>query len=251
VQKIDPAMNQVVDSFDVDGQPCGIVYVNDFLWVGSVSGQMIDQIDPDSGEIVEQIPTGGQVYDVQAGFGSVWVANHEGNQVLRIDPATAKVVAHIPAGKLLYGLAVTEDGVWATAQLDNTVIRIDPATNKRVDVINDPQDQPFTFAATPGALWVTHRTGVTSKLDTATDRFVAASHSGSETAAGDPATVAGAVWVPDRITGDLARIDPATAKVTARVFLGVGFSVAQAGFGDLWVANFGNQGLARIDPDAI
>ena len=31
----------------------------------------------------------------------------------------------------------------------------------------------------------------------------------------------------------------------------LGYSVAQAGFGDLWVVNFGNLGVARIDPDKV
>src|SRR5262249_54891757 len=162
------------------------------------------------------------------GFGSVWIVSREGGEVMRIDPAKSKVVATIPVGNLLYGLAVTPDGVWATAQLENTVVRVDPKTNKVVDTIHDPVDQPFTFAATPGALWISHANGIVSELDTKTDTFVAKVKAGGAGQPGDPDSAAGVVWYPDGVSGDLVRIDPKTAKVTARVPLGTGFSVAQA-----------------------
>jgi streptogramin lyase len=47
------------------------------------------------------------------------------------------------------------------------------------------------------------------------------------------------------------RIDPKTAKVTGRVSLGSGFSVAQEGFGSVWVANFSGSGIARVDPSKV
>jgi streptogramin lyase len=250
VQKIDPKTNTVAATYETDGSPCGVVFVDGSVWVGSVSGEVVDQIDPETGKTLTTIPVGGQVYDVQAGFGSVWVDNRDGGQVLRIDPATAKVVARIPAGKVLYGLELTDDAVWATSQLDNTIIRIDPKTNKRVAVITDPHDNPFTFAETAGALWVSHADGAFAELDTKTNRFLGAVHT-TPRSVGDSDAAGGSVWYPDRITGKLLRIDPRTAKVTAKVELEPGYAVAQEGFGDLWVANFGGEGLARIDPSKV
>jgi streptogramin lyase len=251
VHKVDPATNEVVATFETDGQPCGVVFAGGSLWVGSVKGALIDQIDPSSGEILGRVTTGGQVYDVQAGYGSVWVVNREGGDVLRIDPATAKIVASVSAGGLLYGLAVNADGVWASSQLENTIVHVDPETNEIVDTITDPINQPFTFAWTPGSLWVSHRNGVVSQLDTRIGKFVARVDTPHDGSSGDPDSAGGFVWYPDGVSGDLLRIDPEAAKVTAQVPLDKGFSVAQAGFDSVWVARFGGDGLARIDPGKV
>ncbi|HSS74346.1 MAG TPA: hypothetical protein VLK53_12355 [Gaiellaceae bacterium] len=58
----------------------------------------------------------------------------------------------------------------------------------------------------------------------------------------------GSVWVANDRSGTLARIDPATNRVTRRVRLKPGlFSVAH-GFGALWVVNYDTGTLARVDP---
>jgi streptogramin lyase len=58
----------------------------------------------------------------------------------------------------------------------------------------------------------------------------------------------GAVWVANDGSGTLARIDPATNRVTRRLRLRPGvFSVAH-GFGALWVVNYDRDTLSRVDP---
>jgi streptogramin lyase len=58
----------------------------------------------------------------------------------------------------------------------------------------------------------------------------------------------GAVWVANDTSGTLARIDPATNRVTRRVRLRPGlFSVAH-GFGALWAVNYKTGALSRVEP---
>jgi streptogramin lyase len=58
----------------------------------------------------------------------------------------------------------------------------------------------------------------------------------------------GALWVANDGSGTLARIEPATNRVTRRLRLRPGlFSVAH-GFGALWVVNYKTGTLARVDP---
>jgi streptogramin lyase len=58
----------------------------------------------------------------------------------------------------------------------------------------------------------------------------------------------GAVWVANDRSGTLARIDPATNRVTRRLRLRPGlFSIAH-GYGALWVVNYDRDTLSRVDP---
>ena len=159
ISRIDPTTNTVTATDPVGTQPCGIVFLDGHLWVGLVGGQALAEVDPASGKVLATVPTQGQVYDVQTGYGSVWINDNAGGHVLRVDPRTATVTATIAAGTTLYGLAVTPDGVWAADTAGSSITRIDPATDKVVAKIPDPSGTPYTFAATPGALWVSNQPG--------------------------------------------------------------------------------------------
>ena len=58
----------------------------------------------------------------------------------------------------------------------------------------------------------------------------------------------GAVWVANDRSGTLARIDPATNRVTRRLRLRPGLFSVTHGFGALWVVNYETGTLARVDP---
>ena len=58
----------------------------------------------------------------------------------------------------------------------------------------------------------------------------------------------GAVWVANDRSGTLARIDPATNRVTRRLRLKPGLFSVTHGFGALWVVNYETGMLARVDP---
>ena len=58
----------------------------------------------------------------------------------------------------------------------------------------------------------------------------------------------GAVWVANDGSGTLARIDPATNRVTRRLKLRPGLFSVTHGFGALWAVNYKTSTLARVDP---
>ena len=58
----------------------------------------------------------------------------------------------------------------------------------------------------------------------------------------------GAVWVANDASGTLARIDPATNRVTRRLRLRPGLFSVTHGFGAIWVVNYETGTLARVDP---
>jgi streptogramin lyase len=58
----------------------------------------------------------------------------------------------------------------------------------------------------------------------------------------------GAVWVANDRSGTLARIDPATNRVTRRLRLRPGLFSVTHGFSALWVVNYETGTLARVDP---
>lgn len=58
----------------------------------------------------------------------------------------------------------------------------------------------------------------------------------------------GAVWVANDRSGTLARIDPATNRVTRRIRLAPGVFSVTRGFGALWAVNYERGTLARVDP---
>jgi len=58
----------------------------------------------------------------------------------------------------------------------------------------------------------------------------------------------GAVWVANDRSGTLARIDPATNRVTRRLRLRPGLFSVTHGLGAVWVVNYETGTLARVDP---
>ena len=58
----------------------------------------------------------------------------------------------------------------------------------------------------------------------------------------------GAVWVANDRSGTLARVDPATNRVTRRLRLRPGIFSVTHGFGALWVVNYARDTLSRVDP---
>ena len=58
----------------------------------------------------------------------------------------------------------------------------------------------------------------------------------------------GAVWVANDRSGTLARVDPATNRVTRRLRLRPGLFSVTHGFGALWVVNYARDTLSRVDP---
>jgi len=65
-------------------------------------------------------------------------------------------------------------------------------------------------------------------------------------ALGDPAVVAGKLWVPKIRDNVVALVDPATNKVIQTISVGIRPFPAAAAFGDIWVPSAGGTEVYRL-----
>lgn len=109
-----------------------------------------------------------------------------------------------------------------------------------------------TMAILDGALWVAnctdanlYRVGIeTGEVETVMETGLANPRGETNVVAG-----AGSVWVPSDAEGTVARIDPASDTVTARVDVVPGTFFLAFGEGALWAVSSDESLLQRIDPE--
>ncbi len=139
----------------------------------------------------------------------VWISNAPKNTVTRIDPVTNRIVANITVGAApCSGLVAGFGTVWVPNCGDKSVSRIDLRSG------NVTTTFPLTIAHSEGGV----------------------------------AVGAGSFWIMIDREGTLARIDPATNTIAARITVPAGsFAVA---FGDaaVWITSTDRNLLTRVDP---
>ena len=183
----------------------------------SVPPDSLAQIDPEANTVVAAIPLGARPATVVFAHGALWAANLDDDSVSRIDPHSRREAKRIPMGIAPIGLAGGRDAVWAIGG-DGFVRRIDPFFNR-----------------------VTRRIG-TGRIGTV---------AGGGLMAGAVASTSEAVWVLSggfRSVPRLYRVDPAKEQATEVVTTGDGPAAIAAGFGDLWVADYFENTVSRIEP---
>jgi YVTN family beta-propeller protein len=250
VDRIDPATNTVADRITLEGGPCGIAIGSDGrIWIAELGTGSVVALDPKTRTITGRLDhIGPQLWDLKAGFAAIWVVDQTAKTVLRLDPKTAKVLATIPVGPQPSGLAVMPDGVWVSDDVDGKVRRIDAATNAVVATA-DIGGAPSWFA------------------DDGASNLVVAERGGGKVVSLDPATgVAGApiagwnepldgtvfqgtAWIPE---GSGRRVGVFEVGGTGAEVVRYGLPgavspfVAEPGFGDVWVLDFGGTTIWRI-----
>ena len=222
--------------------------------------------------------TGRSVGPPLAAAGAVWVPNEADGTVTRIDPARNRVVATIHIGDprqlaaagcgpdsvhsfmfdtllnrrcdLPSALAGDARSVWAADNLGRGLARIDPATNRIVQRIALNAD-PFAIALGYGSLWVTsyfNDPHEVLRVDPVSGRVLATITDlplggGTGIAAGE-----GGVWVACTYARSLARIDPATDRVTHVIPVQRYPLAVSVGRGAVWVRNENSSSVSRVDP---
>ncbi len=211
----------------------------------SVAPSSIAFIDLARDRLLGEVPVTGSITGAgQSGFafgeGAVWVATYSG-LLVKIDPHSRRVTRSVSLGIEPSSLAVGAGSVWITDANSPTVLRIEPEYARvvqRIDLPTDGVAQPSvtgTVAVGAGSLWVAHGLSRVARLDPDTGRLLAsievpAAHS---VAVGD-----GSVWVAGSDAGLLAKIDPATNSVVARVKLQPYLCCVAVGGGYVWAMNW-------------
>jgi YVTN family beta-propeller protein len=246
VSHIDPATNEVLDTFDVGGEPVGVAATADAVWVAVYDQDTLLRLDPTTGEVVAPITVGDGPRNVLTTATDVWVPNYNANTVSRIDAQTNQVTFNVPVGAGPRGVATSSDGaIWVTNSEEGTVSRIDPATNMVTDT-TPVGGFPSGIVTTSGGVWVTNSDNETViHLDPTTAEVVGTTPVGEDP--GGMASSEDAVWVANAAVNTVSQIDPATGEVVDVIDVGTAPGGLAVTGTDLWVANTEDDTVSRID----
>ena len=229
----------------------GLAVTDDAVWVTSVFDEELYRIDPATEQVVATYPIPSHVEGVAAAAGWLWLSRYDPDEVVRVDPETGALSARL-AFDSQPALVADGDTLWVIADRDGggRAFQVDPATATVTAEI--PLDGPPGFAAiSANNLWVAQRgTSSVSRVDIDQRRVSDVIDVG-----GEPRAVVatdGGVWVGVNgagveAAGWVARIDPASARVTATIATGRGIhSLASTGTA-LWVTNQRDGTVSVID----
>jgi virginiamycin B lyase len=217
------------------------------LWVSRPHSLV--RVDPQSGAIRGQVAVR-DPESVTFGEGAVWAWTFDGGRIVRVDPSAEKVVARIPVPKCEEAREIEAGlgAVWLACKERGGVARVDPATNKVVAFIRTGQGA-HDLAIDEESVWVTnYESNTVSRIDPLTNRVVATI---PEVGEGVGITVGdGAVWAG--YDAGLAKIDPETNEVVARLAFGPGLYPGLALVdGSLWMTTVTLRHVYQIDPERV
>ena len=155
------------------------------------------RIDPATNEVADTFPAPSEATAVRAGDGSLWITRASTGQLLRVDPATGEELAEIDVAPESIFLAYGEGGVWTMGSATGEVVHVDPATNSVVATIpTGGRDRGGDIAVGGGYVWARISEVLVAQIDPATDTVVAR-YGPPPTSSGSVDADDQAVWVSD------------------------------------------------------
>jgi YVTN family beta-propeller protein len=251
VAAIDTRSDRVVEAVPVGGRPGPIAFGSGSLWVANLDDQTISRIAPGGPRRLGLVRVPGPPTGLAAGPGGLWVVESPGTssvRVGRVDPVFNTFGAVTRVGNVVPGgpaAIATQGNSVWVAPSTGLLTRLDGTTGKFVGAGLDPNASPAGIAIGEGATWLT---------DTDANNVVRVDSSGLLTpiGVGDApigiAVGAGWVWVVDSLDDAVVRIDPDTRSVSATIQVGRSPAGVAFGAGAVWVANSGDGTVTRIDP---
>jgi streptogramin lyase len=226
-------------------------------WLADDQAGTVQRFDPVTGRLLGRaVEIGGRPVAAIAGYGRVWVADTADSQVWTLDPSTGAVKGGpiaVPDGPV--SMAAGDGGIWVASVVAGAVSVIDPRTDEMAGTVGLP-DGAVRIAVGAGDVWVTGQTDTLTRIEsrgpgsTMTWHAVRVGRAPLGVAFGD-----GSVWVANVQSATVARVDPATLRVTASYPVGSpGQPISPEAIalweGRLWVSD-GQQGeVVALDPDA-
>jgi streptogramin lyase len=237
--------------------PRAVGIADGVVWVDGADGTAY-RVDPDGNRVAGslRLPAGSRLAAV--GRGSLWLADEAAGTVSQADPRTGRTLRTVHVGPVSEGpnpaeegfrLALDGDAVWV-ARLHTDVVRLNWAAGKVAGrfTIGVPGSSSYDVIAAGSGVAVTHGDAKDAdQLDPQTGKATAIGLGGVPAGA---AFGAGSFWVSAQDAA-LARIDPASRRVTATVRLDGQHlpGAVVVGAGAVWVFAGGGL-LQRIDPAA-
>jgi streptogramin lyase len=265
--------------------PCGAVAAYGAVWVANDGSGTLTRIDPKRNRVTRRIAVGKGACSVAAGAGAVWVTNYKTRSVLRVDPRTGRVRA-VRVGDTPFDVVVDGGRVWATVWREGMLVELDPGSLeilRRLDVgpfptglttrrgeiwvgfgrdatsiaVVDPATgsvehvpvgvkAPSWFASGTSDLWIQADDNALVHVAPYTRGVLGIKRIGRTLAQGALASD-GMIWMPDKETDTIYRVDPRTSKVVDSFRGGDGAFCALRAFGSLWVTSYAGADVWRFD----
>jgi Streptogramin lyase len=277
-------IRQVGATIPLDFPSNAIVVGAGAIWLSHPDKGLVSRIDPATNTVVAQIKVGDPTFDPNRPVpGSLAIVDNQvwasisttsigEGELVRIDPATNEVVEHMPMGEIQFpngsltfqpwAMVSDGDSLWVTDFAHSSIGRVDIQTKQVIATIINV-DHPALLALDNDTLWVAlHRKNSLARIDANTNTLTTAisvplDGFGPNTVCGwcisTVAVGGGSIWVDLGFGNGIARIDPTTNQVVAKIDIeGAQSFVYSDGF--LWVTvhsencENGNGYLTRIDP---
>lgn len=159
--RIDPATNEVADTFPAPSGATALRAGDGSLWITRAHAGQLLRVDPATGEELVEIDVAAGSTFLAFGEGGVWTMGSTG-EVVHVDPATNSVVAIIPTGGRVEHGDVAVGGGYVWARISETLFaQIDPTTNTVVARYGPPSEGSGGIDADDQAVWVSDYLGQT------------------------------------------------------------------------------------------
>jgi len=250
--------DHVVAKLHVAGRPNGIAVGPDALWVALIDPKQttskLSRLDPATGAVRKTVAIKGVASVTIRAGNSVWVGANgdwydKTNGTFReFDWKTGAVKNIIPFAHPVFGAAYGGGSLWfVVGRAPATLVQVDAATSR---VIGRPiqldQSRVIGLAYGAGAIWATgFEDGKLIRVDAKNRRVTTA------TVGDGPVGVVvagGRVWVANRSSGTVSRVDPATMRESRdQIRVGTSPTWIASTAGSIWVSNQSGGTVSRID----
>lgn len=159
--RIDPATNEVADTFPAPSGATAVRAGDGSLWITRAHAGQLLRVDPATGEELAEIDVAPESTFLAFGEGGVWTMGSTG-EVVHVDPATNTVVEIIPTGGLVEHGDVAVGGGYVWVRISESLFaQIDPATDTVVARYGPPSEGSGGIDADDHAVWVSDYLGQT------------------------------------------------------------------------------------------
>jgi YVTN family beta-propeller protein len=230
--------------------------------LAEVSPNFVGVIDPAANDLVAQVQVGIDPEAIATGEGSVWAVNVEDETVSRIHPTERRVERTIPVNGYPSDVAVGADAVWVALGALAELVRINPEQNQAATTPIAALGEGVPCGGAPrasialgaGAIWFVCENPELGRVEIGASEGTAvglqagliSGPSSVLSAFVDVAFGLESLWIVDRSTNSIIEVDPNTIQMQRPITVGPEPTAIAVGADSLWVANFGDDTVTRV-----
>jgi outer membrane protein assembly factor BamB len=243
LNEVDPATNEVIQTYRMPAGPCGMVEREGTLWIETQNALVA--FDPTRGEVIDRMRIPGGIFSVTSTPSGLWGIVPEATQVVQIDSHSKEIVARVDIEGPLAGLVAEGDQIW-TVSGRSELVRIDPRSHSIVERIKLESFEPEGLAIDGHFLWVSSSfEGNVLRVDTRTGKVRSRLPVDGSLFGG--IVIGDSYWVSSN-NGTIYQLDTMSGEVVDRREL-IGFGPIPAA-GNLWTVDFLSDTVFRLDEPA-